>query len=260
MYIKILLEIWKEKLSKKLWVSREKGCHPKGSGQAWEVGPCKPQGVQKVKFQVLHMVWAIPSSSTFRAENVSRLAQEKNPWPCLQSKSLTWQGNTCLQPRKPATSWASLRSFTSRLRKVILPIYIALLRSYLEYSVQIWSLQHKNYVAMLELVQRIAPKLITKMKHLFVMTGWESWGCSAWRRGCWRDTSLLPFSTWRGLTRRLERNFSPGRTVKSWIKFKEDRFRYNIRKKFIILKNEILSKTTMVMTIIWEHFHITMHI
>ena len=38
-------------------------------------------------------------------------------------------------------------------------------------------------------------------------TGWESWGCSAWRRGGCRETLLQPSSTWRGPARKPESDF-----------------------------------------------------
>ena len=39
---------------------------------------------------------------------------------------------------------------------------------------------------------------------------WESWGCSAWRRERCRETLLRPSSTWRGATRKLQRDFLQG--------------------------------------------------
>ncbi|GAB0190815.1 cAMP-dependent protein kinase inhibitor alpha [Grus japonensis] len=42
------------------------------------------------------------------------------------------------------------RSATSRSREVILPLYYILLRPHLEYCIQLWSLQHKEHVELLE--------------------------------------------------------------------------------------------------------------
>ena len=43
--------------------------------------------------------------------------------------------------------------------------------------------------------------------------GWESWGYSAFRRQDFGDTTYEPSSTWRGPTRKLERDFLQGHVV-----------------------------------------------
>ena len=64
--------------------------------------------------------------------------------------------NVSLQPRKSAVSWG---------RKVILPLYSALMRPYLEYYIQTWSSQYRRDVDPLEHVQRRATKMTQGMGH-----------------------------------------------------------------------------------------------
>ncbi len=56
------------------------------------------------------------------------------------------------------------RNFSFKNKDIMLPMYISLVRSHLEYAVQFWSPHHAKDMAKLEAVQRRATKMIPSLR------------------------------------------------------------------------------------------------
>ena len=128
----------------------------------------------------------------------------RETWGYWWMKSWTWVNNTHQQCRRPTVS-ASKEVWPAGWGGGILPLYSPASSSGALSTGGTWTCWSRSRRGSQQQSEGWNASPTTK--------DWDSWGCSACRREGCGETLQQPFSTWRGPTRKLKRDFLQGPVV-----------------------------------------------